>query len=461
VLTENNVTKAEKLYPADPEKTAKAKELVKNVKDRLMPTVCAPLLGMLCYITRDVYAKCFKTFQVQLAADRIPVLGISPDFVCSLESDNDIMFGLFHESMHLIRHHLLTRDLTKFSDPRWVEANEAWINAYVTKLTDLPLISFKEAVTAENPEGVTIVNPKTVYNWCKKAAKDQKVPDFPEYDDFYATEQVVYDWLCQLGRDSKTKKNDFCSHAGDGEPSDADMDPDSMSPVLDDDAVGEFVQRGIESVLRKAVNDNNENAQKELKALIKSIGGDPRAEKLFGDLGAYQLLGITTPEKKTSLWDNLMRRHVGRLLIPGTKLRINKKRFDTRMLVRRGSQKIQEAVIAVDSSGSMYGEVLDKLKVLVGKTNAHVTWLWWDGDVYPFKPGDEVRGGGGTDCRLVDQWIIANMRTYPDIVICVTDGQFTHFTPRMPNKWVWLLTKDGDHWPRTWTPPMNSVILPF
>ena len=103
----------------------------------------------------------------------------------------------------------------------------------------------------------------------------------------------------------------------------------------------------------------------------------------------------------------------------------------------------------------MHTQVLDAVAAIIGETpNLDVTWVSFDGAVYPFEPGQAFLGGGGTNCQLVDHWIDENLDEAPDFVLVVTDGIFSHFTPRDPEAWIWLITRDGDAWPETWNPPM-------
>jgi hypothetical protein len=451
VLTENNVTRAEKSFPADPVLTAAAKARVKHVKDKLMPTSCVPLLTMLSYVTRQVYATCFPTLQVQLAADKIPVLGISPEYLMGIDTDQGVMFALFHEALHLIRAHLFDPDMQKRQDDRYVLAQEAWINNYIMKLTKMSLITSKGKVE--------IVDPKATYDWAKKAAKDQGLTSWPEMKDFYQSEQTAYEWLCQLKKEKRPSQN-FCVHKGTDGTTMEDADPTSMTPVIDPGANGDLIEKIIETAVKKAAKENNEQARDELKELLGAAKGNERAEKIFGSLGAYELLGETTPEHKTNLWDHLVRHIIGRLLEPGTRLTINRKRFDQRILVHRGKTRRPEIVIGCDASGSMCGKPLDVLAKLVGKTKAKTHWVSWDGAAQRFSPGEPFVGGGGTDCRVFEQWILDNLKSYPDAVICVTDGYFEHFTPQFPKRWVWLITEPGDPWPQSWTPKMKTVRLP-
>ena len=190
--------------------------------------------------------------------------------------------------------------------------------------------------------------------------------------------------------------------------------------------------------------------------------GNDVAEKIFGDLGAYELLGTTSPEKRTRFWDSKVNRAICSLVKPGSRLAVNRKRPKDRIFSPRGKVQERSIVIAIDTSGSMfYGDALAKVREMVGRTKAKTRWVWFDGAVWEFKPGDDMHGGGGTNCELVEEWILANCPRYPDAVVVVTDGVFRHFTPSKPKRWIWVLTKDGDDWMRDHEPRMKSCKLPF
>lgn len=463
MLTQNNVTQAGILFPPDPQALIEARDIVEQMVNKKLPTSSLTLTSVILAVTRHVYAnkEAFPTMQVQLAADRIPVLGVGVDFVVELDTPDDVMFILAHEAMHLVRQHLREVDPKLLTDEMFTMVQEAWINQYVMDLThrQMPTIDGK-------PTGV---DPKKFYDWARKTANEQGITGFPKIGEFYISEDTAWRWVSQLNKQKRPGQN-FCNHEGDeggdpgdpGDPQPGNGNGSDMKPVLDPGALGELVEKALEVTLREAVNENNKAAQEELKKLMQAAEGNEKAQKIFGDMGAYELLGQTTPERKTQLWDRLVAKALASLIKDGDRLTFNRKRPHERVFSPRGKRAEKQIVIAIDTSGSMaYGDALTKIEKLIGKTKAKATWLAWDGAVWPFEPGGELRGGGGTDCRVVDQWINDNMRTYPDAVICVTDGFFQHFTPSKSKRWIWLLTQNGDHWPMTWEPRMKAVILPY
>lgn len=446
VLSKYNVADAERLFPADPELTQRAREEIRTVKTKLMPGAQLPLLSMLNYVTREVYATCWDTMAVALAADRIPVLGISPAFTLSLSNQRGIMFVLYHEALHLLRGHLAPNTV---HDAQFTLAREAWINNYVMKLTGMSL-----PVSNGEPSAV---DPKKVYADTKKGINALGISGFPDYDDFYVNEQSVYEWLSRLPKPPSVKVN-FCV----GDPGEEGEQGQGQMPMtMDAAAVGELVEKAISATIHQATKDGNQAARNELNALLDASLGDENAERIFGALGAYDALGRTTPERKINLWDSLARLYVGRMVVPSNKLTLHRKRLDQRLLVHQGRRRQPHLVVAQDASGSMVGtETLAKITQMIGQTNCKVTWLSFDTGVHEITPGDPIIGGGGTDASAVDRWIAENCPTHPDGVIVITDGEFSHFTPVRPRRWLWMITATGSQWPASHTTPMRMVVLP-
>jgi hypothetical protein len=106
----------------------------------------------------------------------------------------------------------------------------------------------------------------------------------------------------------------------------------------------------------------------------------------------------------------------------------------------------------------MQQEVLDKVAALVGELEEiEVEWHCFDGEVWPFKAGEPFRGGGGTSFQIIDDHVngggFRNGSSTPcceedlDFVLVITDGYAPHITPKNPDKYIWLITPNGDEWP--------------
>ena len=108
------------------------------------------------------------------------------------------------------------------------------------------------------------------------------------------------------------------------------------------------------------------------------------------------------------------------------------------------SECMGEIVIAIDTSGSVYGELFQKFMgevddVLARLRPAKTTLLQCDTaitDVREYRPGDRVgvdfqmKGGGGTDFRPVFDWI-EKSNVNPRVLVFFTDG-YGAYPPRPP-----------------------------
>lgn len=449
MLTENNVTRADVKFPADPVATATVRRYVSDAINKKLPLRSSTLTTTIMSVTRAVYTTSVPTLAVSLAHDRIPVLLVNPEFVLTLDDpENAVVMPLMHEALHLVLLHLGMIDVEKRSDPNYIEAIESWINYYCTQVLQCEM---------PTSQGKSVgIDPVATFERFKREATKAGLADFPRtIQAFYKNDDEVYKWLSMLPKPPRQKVN-FCQHQSDGQPGAGDM-----SPTLDPNAVGDIVGKALENTLKEASNNKNDKAKDELGRLMDAGAGNETAERVFGDLGAYELLGTTAPEKRTRHWDYWVRRKVGRLVKPGDRLAFNRKRPRDRIFSPKGKVEQKTIVVAIDTSGSMHHNVISQITNIVGRTKAKTRWTWFDGDVWEFKPGDEIRGGGGTNCELVEEWILANCKSYPDAVVVVTDGIFRHFTPRHPDRWVWVITKDGDPWPRDHNPRMHTTVLPF
>ncbi len=126
-------------------------------------------------------------------------------------------------------------------------------------------------------------------------------------------------------------------------------------------------------------------------------------------------------------------------------------------LHRRGQERTKVVLVALDTSGSMPDSVVEWLTTLVGQTDGVEShWLSFDGRVVPFVPGERVGGGGGTDFQNVVDYAEGRLEVngrrceeMPEAVIMLTDGYAE------PDRWIWLITDDGDDWPDRHHPPMS------
>ena len=465
------VTEAElRGLPCDvaPEVLEEAQNLVATVVQRRLPFQGSVLATIIMGVLRRVYTTAVDTMAVHLRNDGFPGLLINPNFALDI-GENGCIFVLTHEAGHIIRQHLFGGDEFR-DDEFWNLSREACINNMVCKVLDREMPETTGERTGHKP-GVTGVDPEKVYASYRRNLKKQgKTP--VDKAKLYATDLGCFVQLSQMTQPPRSTTQQFCLHGTPGDDGQGDGQGDDTPQLgggMDPEAVDQLAEQALRIALRQATLEG-QAAKKELLELMEASGGSESASKIWGDLGAGVLRGETLATRRTSVWEQFARDFVGTLVKSGFKLVYNRKLPWDRRVAFRGKTTKKRVLIAVDSSGSMSAEVLEKVAAMVGEhENLETLWLWFDGAVGPFVPGEPIRGGGGTNAAIIDRYIEAKVDgdtaavnkllgegavddgeqwdDDPDGVIVVTDGYFQHFRPRLPETWLWLITEGGDNWP--------------
>lgn len=208
-----------------------------------------------------------------------------------------------------------------------------------------------------------------------------------------------------------------------------------------------------------------EMAEEQLKesmkdAMGKAIKGDSNAmNKMAGKTpcGEFREMGINIVARKLP-WDKMLKSFIASRIDehieevwhnPSRKLRsfypavVLPNEFEV-----EDKDKLM-VMIAVDTSGSMDGEVLKKVQAVLAAFPADkvdYTAISFDTDIYPIETDitkvQRFRGGGGTSFQDVAEHA-HKMPVHPDCVIMITDGYDS--TPRLekPDNWLWLLVPGG------------------
>lgn len=392
------------------------------------------LISLITSMTRAVYTSACDTLAVTLGGDGLPMLMIHPPFAKELGKDG-MMFVLGHEAYHLILMHLNANPDLR-NNERWVLATEACVNRRVMRhlgINELPIV-----------DGETSgVDPNKVYE-SYKAAMKKLGQSFLSKDEFFRTDLVCLAELDRMPKPPRMKIECLHGQPGDGQDG-QDSQPGVGTPILDPDEVGKLVEQALAAAIHDAKANNNKDAAKELLELMDE---NPQAAKLWGDLGVASLRGETTSTRKTDMWERQVANAIASRLEEGTRLQCNRKTaaFDLRV-TPSGKEQQRSGVIAVDTSGSMPSQLIEKIAALVQEhEEMEVDWIAFDGAVWPFAPGQEMKGGGGTSFQVIDDYV-ADKDDEPDFVLVVTDGYAPPITPRDPDSWIWLITPDGDDWP--------------
>ncbi|MUL44050.1 hypothetical protein FZ103_23285 [Streptomonospora sp. PA3] len=431
-----------------------------------------------------LYAKCHHhipttavpTAAVVATGDGSCALLYNPYFFVDLDADG-VRFVLFHEARHLMHRHLHVEEELR-SDPVFALAAEVAINHVALRRlsrSGLPTVPVhpRRSEPAPGPAGTGSgaalpepvgVDPAQVYEAYRKDLAGQGLEPLP-YPDFSETDLRIYSELRRMAEPPGEAVPAYCVHL--------DGDPDSGSGgggvPLDSETVerlgGEVLHQTMQAALR-----GNRVARSELLELAdRTADGGEGLTRLWGRLGLDRLRGTTPKTRRVDWWQRWLTDVLGSKLEESERLVYPKKHGAIMlalghdpMLSRRGPERTKVVLIAFDTSGSMPDSVVDWMTTLVGRTDGvEAHWLAFDGAVAPFVPGERVVGGGGTDFQNVVDYaegrLEVNGRRFeaePDAVVVVTDGHAPAVTPDDPDRWIWLITDDGDDWPERHRPPM-------
>ena len=400
-----------------------------------------------------LYAKCrhqlpttaVDTAAVVASGDGTCLLLYNPDFFVGLGLDG-VKFVLFHEARHLVQRHLQYEPELQ-ADPVFRLAAEVTIN-HVALLrlgrSGLPLLDGR-------PVGI---DPREVHAGYQRDLAAQGLESVP-YPRFVETDHGCYAELRRMTEPPVAEQG--CIHQ------------DGEAVPADQETVDGVVSAVLLNALLAGVRGNRV-AEAELGELMRrSEGGSERTARIWGRLGVGALRGETARSGRVDWWKRWLVDVLGSRLREGERLVYPRKRGailtalgHDPMLSRRGPLRERVLVIALDTSGSMPQSVVGWLTGLVGSIDGvRAHWLSFDGVVMPFRPGERVRGGGGTSFQAVADHIEgrtavqgAFFEEKPDAVIVLTDGYAPHITPAEPDKWIWLITEGGDDWPEAHRPPM-------
>jgi hypothetical protein len=405
-----------------------------------------------------LYTKCrhhipttaIDTAAVIASGDGTCLLVYNPDFFCALGLDG-VKFVLFHEARHLVHRHLHVDEALR-ADPVFELAAEVAINhvALVRLGRDqMPLLRGE-------PTGI---DPREIHARYQADLREQGL-DSLDYDAFVETDHGIYGELKRMKHPPIAAP--LCIHQI------------LAALPLDQETADLVASSALLNTLLAARRGNLGASGELLDLMARTEGSSENAARIWGRLGAGVLRGQTAKTRRVQWWQRWLVDVLASRLAEGERLVYPKKRGallaalgQDPMLSRRGPVRERVLVIALDTSGSMSGPVVDWLAQLVGQIDrAQVRWLAFDAQVYPFRPGQALRGGGGTSFQAVADYVEgraalggaqgeeAFFDERPDAVIVLTDGYAPPITPADPDTWIWLITAGGNDWPEHHTPAM-------
>ncbi|MBC6466470.1 hypothetical protein HKK74_13275 [Actinomadura alba] len=440
-----------------------------------------------------LYAKChhhiptiaIPTAAVVATGDGSCALLYNPYFFMELDFDG-VKFVLFHEARHLMHRHLYVDEDLR-TDPAFTLAAEVAINHVALrrlKQSGLPTIPVRarsddgdadptggggKSNGAREPVGV---DPGLIYQAYREDLRRQGLSPLP-YDEFSYTDLTVYGELRRMKALNEPVPA-YCIHLQ-GDPGDDDRDGNRSNTAgrsgvpMDAETVEQLGGEVLREVMQAALRGNPAARGELLDLADRTADGGERLDRLWGGLGLNKLRGTTPRTRRVDWWQRWLTDVLASKLDESDRLIYPKKHGAIMlalghdpMLTRRGPERTKVVLIALDTSGSMPDSVVDWLTTLVGQTDGVEShWLGFDGVVVPFVPGERVLGGGGTNFQNVVDYAEGRLEVNgkrfevePDAIIMATDGYAPHVTPADPDRWIWLITDNGDDWPERHHPPM-------
>lgn len=448
---------------------------VDEVTAEALEVLCSALSGLATFnvviaheiasLGVPIFTTDIDTMAVTIGGDGIVRLLLNPKFLVDFGSKNT-MFGLAHEVDHVVLAHLVP-DKTLGFDEAGTLAKEVVINYRVTKLLGLAGVPTRDGKPL-------IVDPKDVYAKYKKFKKDKGETPV-SYETFVDNDLACASYIREMPKPPKPR-SPMCARAngdpipgtgdasggsagtgdddGKGDGKDEDGPGHGQHAGIDPEQAGKIVDNVLGQVMTRALN-GDQDAAKTLLDLGDRLGED---HPLWGTLGLGALRGETPPPIEVTFWEQYLLGALTSILVPGCRLVYPKKLLAFEELYEEqgyrlpfqpiGDERQTKLAIAVDTSGSMPAEVIRRVANLVGKIpNCETEWCAFDADVYPFEPGQPLQGGGGTNFSVVRDWAENRDDDPFDCVLVLTDGGAPEIMPAEPDKWVWLITPNGDMWP--------------
>lgn len=442
-------------------------EIIEMASDRMdaarkVVPLASPLASAIDDILVQIPTSAIDTLAVMLLPDGFCAQLYNPDFVLRCKTIQDLVFIRTHEIYHVLFQHLWQMGTNR--DEIRILAEEAVINDRVSSMYApntaphrwvMPLVLNEHG--KEEPTGI---HPWKVYERYRKDLRDANL-DYVEYDEFISTDLRCEAELRRMKSTPKLGKNAQCV-AGPCASGSQSSGGDGGHPHQDTSVMGEVVEGAAERVLKQAT-EGSDIAKGELLKVMDSSADSDFASEMFGNMGVGALRGETSATRQVSYWQQYLSGMLHERIREGERLVFNEALIafpGPPRISSIGDETFKKGVIAVDASGSMSPAVLEYIAKLLGEEeNLEFSFLSFDAEVWPFKLGDELRGGGGTSFSIIEDYVQTHYDQYPDFVVVVTDGYAPAFTPSEPDRWVWLITEGGDPWPERHDVPMGTVVI--
>jgi predicted metal-dependent peptidase len=201
------------------------------------------------------------------------------------------------------------------------------------------------------------------------------------------------------------------------------------------DALDDLISNNIQNSSLK------ESELKKLEELQKNLQKSNRAGK--GRIGMYRPINDLSSTKMN--WDKVIYDFVDIKKTTYQWNKVNNKLISVYpdiILPRLKPKERKEIFVAIDASASID---LHALSLFVGilknaPRNFQIKCISFDTSVYAYdlKQKENPQGGGGTDFRIIEDYIQENFKKHPYVVV-LTDGDGTRINASCPKKWLFLL----------------------
>ena len=366
---------------------------------------------------------CFGKWEV---TDKVPTAGTDGKNVwygnefCAPLSDEELRFIILHETMHkTARHMSVYKQLHKVDAQRANSACDYWIN--------------NELIKQDGATGFIKMIDGGLYN--------------PKYDKMTVIE---------IFKDLEQHKQD----EGDGE---GDGDESNQCQTVGKDSRGNNITEGYPQGggMDEHDWDGGELSDEDRASLEKDIEiairqGRQLAGKMEG--GKSRMLDGLLDGKvdwKTELAEFIKATMAGRDESSWSKL--NRRMFHVGYFPSTIANTTGRLAIGIDTSGSIWGEILSQfigeVKKLCAEVNpAGLDIIWWDMDVCGVQSFEQDQldnidqllkpvGGGGTSPQCVADWLSLNKEMNHECLVMLSDGYVDNF-PVFPIPTLWAMCSD-------------------
>lgn len=266
----------ERWRPADEEVVEAARRLKERALLELGMTHSAVASWLFSKCHHQLPTTAVDTAAVVASGDGSCLLLYNPEFFVGIGGEG-VRFVLFHEARHLVQRHLFA-DADLRSDPVFTLACEVTINHVAMARLGAGLPEIGGA-----PVGIS---PRGVHASYTEDLREQGVEPLP-FEEWVETDMSVYRELGRMRNPSGVGQA-ACVHV--------------LVDALDQETVGRVGDDVLRSVLIAARRGDRVARDELLDLLGRTEGASEGVDKIWGDLGAHALRGVTSATRRVEWW---------------------------------------------------------------------------------------------------------------------------------------------------------------